>query len=89
MAYDVEGQIGAGRDERNEERTTQRNGYRLRAFDTRLGRRDLKLPKLRKGSDFPGFLEPRRRYSCGDLGGELGPAPVMVRPAGCRDVVRL
>ena len=37
MAYDVEGQIGAGRYERNEERTTQRNGYRHRAFDTRLG----------------------------------------------------
>ncbi len=60
MAYDVEGQIGAGRYERNEERTTQRNGYRHRAFDTRLGTLDLKIPKLRKGSYFPGFLEPRR-----------------------------
>jgi putative transposase len=60
MAYDVEGQIGAGRYERSEERTTQRNGYRHRAFDTRLGTLDLKIPKLRKGSYFPGFLEPRR-----------------------------
>ena len=60
MAYDVEGQIGAGRYERNEERTTQRNGYRHRAFDTWLGTLDLKIPKLRKGSYFPGFLEPRR-----------------------------
>ena len=60
MAFDVEGQIGAGRYERNEERTTQRNGYRHRAFDTRLGTLDLKIPKLRKGSYFPGFLEPRR-----------------------------
>ena len=60
MAYDVEGQIGAGRYERNEERTTQRNGYRHRTFDTRLGTLDLKIPKLRKGSYFPGFLEPRR-----------------------------
>ncbi len=60
MAYDVEGQIGAGRYERNEERTTQRNGYRHRAFDTRLGTLDLKIPKLRKGSYFPGFLDPRR-----------------------------
>ncbi len=60
MAYDVEGQIGAGRYERNEERTMQRNGYRHRAFDTRLGTLDLKIPKLRKGSYFPGFLEPRR-----------------------------
>ena len=60
MAYDVAGQIGAGRYERNEERTTQRNGYRHRAFDTRLGTLDLKIPKPRKGSYFPGFLEPRR-----------------------------
>ncbi|RYC28974.1 IS256 family transposase [Lichenibacterium minor] len=60
MAYDVEGQIGAGHYERSEERTTQRNGYRHRAFDTRLGTLDLKIPKLRKGSYFPGFLEPRR-----------------------------
>ena len=60
MAYDVEGQIGAGRYERSDERTTQRNGYRHRAFDTRLGTLDLKIPKLRKGSYFPGFLEPRR-----------------------------
>ncbi len=60
MAYDVGGQIGAGRYERNEERTTQRDGYRHRAFDTRLGTLDLKIPKLRKGPYFPGFLEPRR-----------------------------
>ena len=60
MAYDVDGQIGAGRYERNAERTTQRNGYRHRDFDTRLGTLDLKIPKLRKGSYFPGFLEPRR-----------------------------
>ena len=60
MAFDVEGQIGAGRFERNEARTTQRNGYRPRAFDTRLGTLELKIPKLRKGSYFPSFLEPRR-----------------------------
>ena len=60
MAYDIEGRIGAARYERNDERTTQRNGYRERAFDTRLGTLDLKIPKLRKGSYFPGFLEPRR-----------------------------
>ena len=60
MAYDVEGQIGAGRFERSEARTTQRNGYRPRAFDTRLGTLELKIPKLRKGSYFPAFLEPRR-----------------------------
>ena len=60
MAYDIEGRVGAGRYERNDERTTQRNGYRERAFDTRLGTLDLKIPKLRRGSYFPGFLEPRR-----------------------------
>jgi len=60
MAYDVDGRIGAGRYERNDDRTTQRNGYRERAFDTRLGTLDLKIPKLRKGSYFPSFLEPRR-----------------------------
>ena len=60
MAYDVEGRIGAARYERTDERTTQRNGYRERTFDTRLGTLDLKIPKLRKGSYFPGFLEPRR-----------------------------
>ncbi|MCW6507791.1 IS256 family transposase [Lichenifustis flavocetrariae] len=59
MAYDIDGRIGAGRYERNDERTT-RNGYRERPFDTRLGTLDLKIPKLRKGSYFPGFLEPRR-----------------------------
>ena len=60
MAYDIDGRVGAGRYERNDERTTQRNGYRERAFDTRLGTLDLKIPKLRRGSYFPGFLEPRR-----------------------------
>ena len=60
MAYDIEGRIGAARYERNDERTTQRNGYRERAFDTRLGTLDLKVPKIRRGSYFPGFLEPRR-----------------------------
>ena len=60
MSYDVEGQIGAARFERSDARTTQRNGYRPRAFDTRLGTLELKIPKLRKGSYFPSFLEPRR-----------------------------
>ena len=50
IAYGIEGRVGAGRYERNDERTTQRNGYRERAFDTRLGTLDLKIPKLRRGS---------------------------------------
>ena len=60
MEADVDGLIGAGRHERSGDRTTWRNGYRERALDTRLGTLNLKVPKLRQGSYFPGFLEPRR-----------------------------
>ena len=60
METDVEGVIGAGRHERSCERTTYRNGYRDRTLDTRLGALQLRIPKLRQGSYFPPFLEPRR-----------------------------
>src|SRR4051812_1685302 len=60
MEADVEGVIGAARYERSGERATYRNGSRERALDTRLGTLNLKIPKLRTGSYFPGFLEPRR-----------------------------
>jgi putative transposase len=60
MEADVEGVIGAGRHERAEHRTTWRNGYRERALDTRLGTLNLKVPKLRQGTYFPGFLEARK-----------------------------
>jgi putative transposase len=60
MEADVEGVIGAGRYERSGERTTWRNGYRERTLDTRLGSLNLKIPKLRTGSYFPPFLEPRK-----------------------------
>src|SRR6187431_2625014 len=60
METDIEGLIGAGRYERNGERTTWRNGFRERSLDTRLGSLQLRIPKLRQGSYFPGFLEPRR-----------------------------
>ncbi|TWB25718.1 mutator family transposase [Nitrospirillum bahiense] len=60
MEADVEGQIGAGRHERSAERLTQRNGYRDRALDTRLGTLNLRIPKLRQGSYFPPFLEARK-----------------------------
>ena len=43
------------------ERVTQRNGYRSRAWDTRVGTMDMHIPKLREGSYFPSLLEPRRR----------------------------
>ena len=60
MEADVEGLIGAGRHERSAERSTWRNGYRDRTLETRLGPLNLKVPKLRTGSYFPGFLEPRK-----------------------------
>jgi putative transposase len=61
MEAEVSAQIGAGWYERTEERTTQRNGYRHRPWDTRVGTLELAIPKLRAGSYFPSWLEPRRR----------------------------
>ena len=61
MEADVSAQIGAELGERSLERTTQRNGYRSRDWDTRVGSIELAIPKLRQGSYFPSFLEPRRR----------------------------
>ena len=60
MEFDIENRVGAGRYERSDARTTQRNGYRERDLETRLGTLELKIPKLRKGSYFPAFLEPRK-----------------------------
>ena len=60
MEADVDGLIGAGRHERSGERSTWRNGHRDRSLDTRLGTLNLKIPKLRTGAYFPGFLEPRK-----------------------------
>jgi transposase-like protein len=60
MELEVEGQTGAGYGEKSEQRLVQRNGYRNRDWQTRAGTVELRIPKLRKGSYFPGFLEPRR-----------------------------
>jgi putative transposase len=60
MEADVEGLIGAGRQERSADRLNYRNGYRERSLDTRLGSLQLRIPKLRQGSYFPPFLEPRK-----------------------------
>ena len=60
MESDVEGLIGAGRHERSADRLNYRNGYRDRTLDTRLGTLALRVPKLRQGSYFPPFLEPRK-----------------------------
>lgn len=61
MEIEVARLTGAGLHEKSPERQTSRNGYRERRFDTRLGSIELLIPKLRKGSYFPGFLEPRKR----------------------------
>jgi putative transposase len=60
MNLEVEALTGAPAGTRSPDRLTHRNGYRERAWDTRAGRIDLAIPKLRKGSYFPAFLEPRR-----------------------------
>ena len=60
MEMDAESLCAAGYGERSPERLNSRNGYRERLWETRAGSVELKIPKLRKGSYFPGFLEPRR-----------------------------
>ena len=60
MEMDVESLCQAAYGERSDERINSRNGYRDRGYETRAGKVDLKIPKLRTGSYFPGFLEPRR-----------------------------
>ena len=60
MELEVEGKTGAAYGEKSAERLVQRNGYRDRLWETRAGTVELHIPKLRKGSDFPAFLEPRR-----------------------------
>jgi putative transposase len=60
MALEVETLTGAEPGARTPDRLNQRNGYRDRDWETRAGTVELRIPKLRKGSYFPGFLEPRR-----------------------------
>jgi putative transposase len=60
MELEVEGKTGAAYGQKSAERLVQRNGYRDRLWETRAGTVELHIPKLRKGSYFPAFLEPRR-----------------------------
>ena len=60
MEVEVEARTGAAKGERSAGRLAQRNGYRDRTWETRVGSIDLAIPKLRKGTYFPSLLEPRR-----------------------------
>jgi putative transposase len=61
MEAEISELIGAQRGERTEDRATHRNGYRPRRWDTRAGEIELQIPKIRQGSYFPSFLQPRKR----------------------------
>ncbi len=60
MELEVGAATGAAYGQKDPLRLAQRNGYRDRDWETRAGTVELRIPKLRKGSYFPGFLEPRR-----------------------------
>ena len=94
MEAEVSELIGAEHGERTAERATHRNGYRPRRWDTRAGEIELQIPKLRRGSYFPSFLQPRRRseqalvavvqqaYVCGVSTRARRPARRVARAAG-------
>ncbi len=61
MESEVSEQIGAQHQQRAPDRTAHRNGYRQRKLETQLGSLDIRIPRLRSGSYYPAFLEPRCR----------------------------
>src|SRR3954470_6335241 len=80
MELEAEGLCGAAHGERSPDRVNQRNGYRERDWQTRVGTVELRIPKLRRGSYFPAFLE------CQTTSG-TGPSAFSVQGHGCIDLV--
>jgi hypothetical protein len=79
MEMEVQEHVGAAPQERSAERGGQRNGYRGRSWDTRVGTVELKVPRVRDSSYFPSLLEPRRRAERASL-------PLSWRPTCTRTV---
>src|SRR5919205_2296464 len=67
MELEVEGLTGAAYGEKSQERFVQRNGYRDRSWETRAGTVELRIPKLRKGTYFPGFSKSQVSRLCGEI----------------------
>src|SRR4029453_1737533 len=82
MEAEVTAKVGAELGQRTPERLTHRNGYRPRAWDTRVGELELRIPRLRTGSYFPSFLEPRRRAEQAWLRWSRRPTSTGCRPGG-------
>jgi putative transposase len=70
MEAEATGKVGAEAHERSPERTTYRNGFRDRRWDTRLGTLALKVPKLREGGYVPSFIEHRKRSEQAEVIGD-------------------
>jgi Transposase, Mutator family len=96
MEAEVSELVGAARGERApEERLTHRNGYRARSWATRAGELELAIPKLRRGSYFPSFLEPRQpmlaallRPSFSAASGDAAANSPATRSSGCESRCR-